>query len=319
MLSFIVDALKYLELNINDSANIGKYGLTDKPKLRKYFLDYLFNFLLLPYETLPPTATKATAKDSQAQSDGAGSSSIAQPATQLNETPPCLSERIYKQFRSDVNLDNPDELEELKVGILKFLALNIFPNEDAVFHYLIASSDTRYNVVRIAELHIKRITSVNWNNQAIVDRLFSLFSGDKLQKKTSQRLDLLVEPANTRIRLKLFPYLLRSRQAANTLPQSIQIVFDCLFGTINTNKKIKHYAVQFVHEIALHCDATSLNKVGGVLVQGLNKLINETKDDNKLRGLAYVAVGKLARRIPNVFATDTNIVQNFFNALAMVI
>jgi hypothetical protein len=31
-----------------------------------------------------------------------------------------------------------------------------------------------------------------------------------------------------------------------------------------------------------------------------------------------VAVGKFARRIPSVFSTDTNIVHNFFNALAMV-
>ena len=45
--------------------------------------------------------------------------------------------------------------------------------------------------------------------------------------------------------------MLRSRQAANTIPQAIQIVFDSLFGSANyTNSKIKNYALQFVHLIA---------------------------------------------------------------------
>lgn len=61
----------------------------------------------------------------------------------------------------------------------------------------------------------------------------------------------VIEPSNTRIRLKLFPYILRSRGAANTIPQALQIVFDSLFGTANfTNAKIKTYAIQFVHLVA---------------------------------------------------------------------
>jgi hypothetical protein len=45
--------------------------------------------------------------------------------------------------------------------------------------------------------------------------------------------------------------MLRSRTAANTIPQAIQVVFDSLFGAANyTNAKVKVYAVQFVHLIA---------------------------------------------------------------------
>ena len=108
------------------------------------------------------------------------------------------------------------------------------------------------SVVRVAELHIKRITSVDWNDQTIANRIFSLCLGEKINKsKPNQRIDCLNEPANTRIRLKLFPYLLRSRTGANTLPQALQLVFDCLFGTIATNRKIKNYTVQFVHDMAI--------------------------------------------------------------------
>lgn len=40
--------------------------------------------------------------------------------------------------------------------------------------------------------------------------------------------------------------------------------------------------------------------------------------DGKLRGLAYIAIGKFARRIPNVISNDITLVHNFFNALALV-
>lgn len=47
----------------------------------------------------------------------------------------------------------------------------------------------------------------------------------------------------------------------------------------------------------------------------MNKIIAESKDDSKLRGLAYVAVGKLSRKIPSTIANDISVVHNFFNAL----
>ena len=100
------------------------------------------------------------------------------------------------------------------------------------------------------------------------------------------------------------------------MPQAIQLVFDCLFGpATHTNQKIKFYAVQFVHLIALNCEPEKLTKLGGVLIQGLNKLIAETKDDSKLRGLAYVGIGKLSRKIPSTITNDISLVHSFFSAL----
>jgi len=48
----------------------------------------------------------------------------------------------------------------------------------------------------------------------------------------------------------------------------------------------------------------------------MNKVIANSKDDSKIRGLAYVAVGKLARKIPNTVSTDISIVHSFFSALS---
>ncbi len=203
----------------------------------------------------------------------------------------------------------------MKIGILKFLAYNIYNCEEILFHFIVSTSDTRYTVVQASELHIKRIVgSVDLNEPSIVNRFYQLFLGDKVLKK--QSLVTNIEPANTRIRLKLLPYILKSRLAADTIPQAIQLVFDCLFGSPNsTNQKIKLFSIQFVHNMALYCETDKLNKIGAVLIQGMNKVIAESKEDNKLRGLAYIAVGKLARKIPNTIANDISIVHNFFSAL----
>ena len=299
-----MEALRFLELKPNDEANKLKYGFTNSFKLRKHFLDYMFYFLLLPYAANKPVAAASSSQPTVA----------AQP-----ETPACMSESIYKRFKLDINMENGDELERLKIGILKFLALNIYNCDELLFHFIISTSDTRYSVVENAELHLKRIVGgVDLNEPQVVQKFFHIFLGDNKSmplRKASVDADV-IQPANTRIRLKLFPYLLRSRQAASTMPQALQLVFDALFGAPNyTNNKIKFYAVQFVHLIALHCEADKLVKVGAVLIQGMNKIIASARDEPKLRGLAYVAVGKLARKIPNTITADISIVHSFFSAL----
>ena len=319
MLSLIVDGLKYLDLKQNDNSNIEKYGLLNSPKLRKQFLDYLFNFLLLPYSysqdaSAPPTSTNQSLATANLQS--LTTSPTSQPVQPVQpEIPACLSESIFKQFKNDINLYDGDEIEEIKIGILKFLSFNIYNCEEMLFHFIISTSDTRYRVVNAAELHIKRIVGgVDLNELNIVSRFYQLFLGDKVIKKSTSINN--IEPANTRIRLKLLPYMLKSRGCASTIPQSIQLVFDCLFGSpTSTNSKIKLYSVQFVHNMALYCESDKLSKIGALLIQGMNKLIAESNDDNKLRGLAYVAVGKLARKIPDTIANDISVVHNFFSAL----
>jgi proteasome component ECM29 len=259
-----------LELKQNDNSNKLKYGLNSSPKLRKYFLDYLFYFLLLSYssQTKPannsgggaaaltplPPLTGNSVEDTNILTQAAAAASISQ---QASDVPACMSESIYKRFKNDFNLENGDEIEQLKIGILKFLAFNVFECEEFLFHFIVSTSDTRYSVVQVAEIHIKRVVgSVDLNDTNIVNRFIKVFMGDRNNLPTSAAKPVVnvnnIEPANTRIRLKLFPYMLRSRAASCAMPQAIQLVFDCLFGSpLSTNQKIKNYAVQFVHAIAL--------------------------------------------------------------------
>lgn len=107
-MSLVVDGFKYLELNINDSVNLTKYGLESNPKIRKYFLDYLFNYLLLPYES-PKNASAAAAATIQ-QPTAAGNETQ---TSATSEIPACMNEKTFKQFKNDVNLQEIDELEQV--------------------------------------------------------------------------------------------------------------------------------------------------------------------------------------------------------------
>lgn len=44
------------------------------------------------------------------------------------------------------------------------------------------------------------------------------------------------------------------------------------------------------------------------------RLINEVRDNPRLRNLAYVAVGKIALRVPEVVTKDIAMLQAFFEA-----
>ena len=50
----------------------------------------------------------------------------------------------------------------------------------------------------------------------------------------------------------------------------------------------------------------------------MTKLIAESTDDAKLRSLAYVAVGKISRRVPQIVGKDVGLLQTFFDALCKV-
>ena len=119
-------------------------------------------------------------------------------------------------------------------------------------------------------------------------------------------------PANTRLRLKLMPYLLRSKEASLSFPTNVQCLFDLLFGTGgNTNLKLKQMAVQFIHAVVENCPESRMISCGGVLLSALNKLVSggasstsqeseqpgETHAEKnaaaKLRASCYVAIGKV--------------------------
>ena len=105
-----MNGLKHLDLKPNDNINKEKYGLVNSPKLRKYFLDYLFYFLLLPYAPSKPAVAAVQTPSTDNTATAAAAAVTSQPA--VPEIPACMSETIFKRYKNDFTLD--DELEKVK-------------------------------------------------------------------------------------------------------------------------------------------------------------------------------------------------------------
>lgn len=87
--------------------------MVDQPKLRKNFLDYMFNYLLLPYDLNKkptPTAPPTTTQQSSTADTATTTANTTNPAS---ETPACLNEKIFKHFKNDLSNESEDEIEEV--------------------------------------------------------------------------------------------------------------------------------------------------------------------------------------------------------------
>ena len=75
-------------------------------------------------------------------------------------------------------------------------------------------------------------------------------------------------------------------------------------------------AVQFVHQIIYHCPEQRLSPIGAVILSALTRLVNEEKENQKLRGSCYVAIGKLGLKLPSLVNKDVSMIQTFFDAMS---
>lgn len=76
----------------------------------------------------------------------------------------------------------------------------------------------------------------------------------------------------------------------------------------------------FIYSILfISCKDNKFQPISSVLLSGMMKLISETKDDSRLRSLAYVAVGKIVRRAPQLVKKDIGLAQKLFDAISQVI
>ena len=103
-----------------------------------------------------------------------------------------------------------------------------------------------------------------------MSKIYDLFRGTGVAKTKSAPPvpeDEKRSPASTRLKLKLFPFLLKSRQSAEHFPALVQVVFDCLFGAGATNAKLKANAVQMAHHAADFCSDAKFKVFENVAIQ----------------------------------------------------
>lgn len=67
-----------------------------------------------------------------------------------------MSESGWKRSLGEVQL-KPEQLEETKLGIVKFISSGIFGEQTIVPHLIVAAADTRFSVANAADSALKRI------------------------------------------------------------------------------------------------------------------------------------------------------------------
>ncbi|XP_062985256.1 proteasome adapter and scaffold protein ECM29 isoform X2 [Elgaria multicarinata webbii] len=314
LMHLLIPTLFHMKYPVEPLKAASPFNLAEKPKTVQLLLDFMLDVLLMPYGyVLNESQSRQSVPTGQgsSSSSSSGGSGIPQP-------PPGMSFYAAKRVIGDSPW-TPEQLEQCKLGIVKCIEAEQVPELEAIIHLVIASSDTRHSVATAADLELKSKQSlIDWNNPAIINKLYKVYLGDiplKTKEGAVLKPELKRDPVSTRVKLKIVPHLLRSRQAAETFPANIQVVYDGLFGA-NTNAKLRTLSLQFVHHICVICPDSKIKPLGPMLLNGLTKLINEYKEDPKLLSMAYSAVGKLSSRIPQLFTKDLALVQQFFEALS---
>ena len=322
LLHMMLPWLEHVKAPKEDPEIKAKYlKLEENPHCFKLFLEFLFDFILLPYGSHP--SIKPSDPNEKIQ------------------VPPGLSENAWKKVAGDSPM-KPEDLEKIKANIMRFLGNGLIPEKNVAMHLVIGMADTRHSVSTEADSVMRRVSGgIDWEQKELVSKLYDMFLGTLMVKgkdgkyvTTSATGVVHIRPENkkmpssTRLRLKLMPYLLRSKEASLSFPTNVQVVFDLLFGTGgNTNAKLKTMAVQFVHSVVENCPTSRMTSCGGVLLSALNKLVSggaaskESNEDEpmsnaekdaaaKLRASCYVAIGN---QIDTIINPDLPSLASLFN------
>ncbi|EDV23342.1 uncharacterized protein TRIADDRAFT_57860 [Trichoplax adhaerens] len=219
------------------------------------------------------------------------------------EGAPCLSAASIKRIIPEGGI-NPDQLEKMKLGILKFLATDLFTETAIAPHLIIASGDARWS-------------SIDWESAQLITILYQLYLGSSM--KTLSKTQTIIKPeeqripANNRVKLLIIPLLIKSNKAGDEFPPCMQVIFDAL-NAPTTTQRLKTFALQFMGHVCKKSSNTKIKIMGPILFSSLKKLISSEKE-SILRQLSYHNCGYLSKRLPNMFAKDVGIVVQFFNAL----
>uniref|UniRef100_A0A6A7FWF3 Proteasome-associated protein ECM29 homolog n=2 Tax=Hirondellea gigas TaxID=1518452 RepID=A0A6A7FWF3_9CRUS len=297
-------------------------SLREKPHIAKILLDYMQDILLLPYGATPRTREELlqrlqhqqqrqeTLREEREQRQlnqpgGADEQDDEEEEEESNENlvpvpavPAGMSIVSFRRAIGDHPL-KPDDLETLKKTVIKFLDTEILTPSSMAHALMIATSDTRFTVADAADSLLRRMDgTIEWNSSPVISAMYVLFLGT-LTPIERGPVERFKNPANTRIRLKLMPCFLKSREAANYSPLAVKVFCECLWGS-HTNNRLKQQGITFLHHVSFSASTEKLKPVGSLLFSGVVKIIEEEKNNAKLTSLAYGALAKLSLKLPNL-------------------
>ncbi|RUP51830.1 hypothetical protein BC936DRAFT_145387 [Jimgerdemannia flammicorona] len=265
-----------------------------------------------------------------------------------NLPPPGLSPRAVENVTNKGKVQwLSSQLTRVKTGILRLLCTSAFTDDERLRILIVGACEMNDAVLTASEDGLKR-----WAGKAdleklqVIQGLYALYQGT-VSTKGVDPLDIRL-PASNLIKIRILNYLTRSKLATNLVAPMLQIVFDGLYGE-NTTPKLRQQTMAFVQWVAKMGDSTKLAAVAPVMISGLFKYINQNEiivgngvycmmnqfqdfqkwfagnlacfkpfsgvQAESTKGLAYVACGLIAKKVPQVARGDASILRLFFENL----
>jgi len=244
---------------------------------------------------------------------------FAQISTKPDEKTYGLSKKAVRHIASKT--PNKEFLLSRKIAILEFITKSgIFSENDMGVMFLVGTCDTHHTVVQKSEDGMKRI-KIDYDDKKFITKLFGIYQGT--MDKTSLHEDDRRHTAHPILKGKLINCFSRSTEASNSFPNTVQIIFDCVYGQ-DASIKLKSSGMTFAQWVFRTANDQQINMMAPIILSGLLKLIRElteesyaaTTETNKLLSFTYSAVGILARRTPQLFSKDISVLNMYLTALS---
>ncbi|EFA86362.1 hypothetical protein PPL_00154 [Heterostelium album PN500] len=269
-----------------DSERDKLYPFKNNEKDCNLLLDFFLDFLMIPTANLPKTKEELV-------------------------IPPGHS-MISLQRIMGKNIDKYDfnSIVERKMSILNFLASGLFADTDVIVHFIIASTDIFQEVNRKGEDTLRRLPKINWENPALIKKLYFIFQGTSAEE--NKPVDQQRKPGSSQTREKILHYFCKSLLAANSFPATLQIIFESVYGSSST-MRLKHSAMTFVQWVFRHAEDRYIQTFGPIILSGLLKLLDSMDNDsgkevNELKSFTYTSLGLLCKRNNSLFNKDLTLV-----------
>ncbi|XP_012496585.1 PREDICTED: proteasome-associated protein ECM29 homolog [Propithecus coquereli] len=245
LMHLLIPTLFHMKYPVDSSKSASPFNLAEKPKTVQLLLDFMLDVLLMPYGyVLNESQSRQNSSSAQASSSNSGGGSgIPQP-------PPGMSFYAAKRVIGD-NPWTPEQLEQVSHIACSYqymtlytcppevhetcsvaLALRAYRCRNKVqFSFVVPNWAIGYNNLLNQEKVILTTcvetfhSLIDWNNPAIINKMYKVYLGDiplKTKEGAVLKPELKRDPVSTRVKLKIVPHLLRSRQAAETFPANIQ-------------------------------------------------------------------------------------------------
>jgi len=214
-----------------------------------------------------------------------------------------------------------------KLPVAKAVCEHLLSSEDALPLLLVAVNGPHSHEVRkVGEEGVKHRTQrADLESPLLLSELFTLALGTSQnpEKAPGASEGKTRGPADVLVRHAAVGVLSRSVRAANSFPLTLQLIFECIYGS-QSSTKLKQAGMQFAVWTLRNAREDVLAAMAGVLLSGLIKFL-DTMDGEmeggqqavaQLRGFTYSAIGQLAQRVPSLFSGDIKVAKMLFAALS---